>query len=390
MAKWTSWALTAAAMTLGGCASLQGGAQQFAQDALAKRTTCREGAGALEDYDAALARAEACRQSYSLAAGAIVTADGAGSLLTGGGGLTALASTGAAAPVTNTYLAGLTLGPVLVRDAANLEPQKALAYQALKAVTQAQCHSASLRLESASLPANLEEERAQGEAALAGIRDRIRERYNAVLAQWKVDKKATETTPLPGVADLATQDATLKQLIAAHDMLQASLSGARDVEARLERTRDSVSEQRLARHLNGELQDISMLWREQAAALAPTPEATLRRVMAAPLSFSARFVSGEEKTTMTGAVASVTYDFSGVRARVGAPAVAMPSALSPAISNVAGTPGDWDALDKTNAAAQRLNERSREVAGALQRIADIDNAAAEGACPYRPAGPGKS
>ena len=71
-----------------------------------------------------------------------------------------------------------------------------------------------------------------------------------------------------------------------------------------------TSKEQLAFRLNNQLIAINLQWGDQSTALLPSPEQTLRQLLAAPLTLTARVVSGEsDKQVLSSEEAKVRFNY---------------------------------------------------------------------------------
>ena len=246
-------------------------------------------------------RSQYCLRFYGRQSGLYVAYDAAGSIVSGAGGAGSLAS-GATSSI-SPWFAGLALAPAVLRDIANLDPQQANAFQALRAVSIAQCETLSIH--AAGLDQNT-----QLTAHRANLIDM---RAAALIARSRI----TETIRnLEGGLQGAdnTNEGTLDSLRALDRELALSIADSDRVLRSLERNSLIASPDALALRLQTELQAINLIWGEIAASLAPTPEQTVRHLLASPLTLASRLVSGQsDKEVISPEAAAVRFDYSRAR-----------------------------------------------------------------------------
>ncbi|WBQ09082.1 hypothetical protein L2D01_09260 [Hyphomonadaceae bacterium ML37] len=259
-------------------------------------------------------RSQYCLRFYGRQSGIYIAYDAAGSIVSGTGSTAILASGGAAASSTNAILAGITLGPAVLRDVANLDPQQANAFQALRAVSLAQCETLALRaarLEQTDSFAARRRDLARARQAALETRGRIAAEFEREARIQRPELSGAEAqTPRSDMSEVAVRD-RLREL---DRQLALSIADSDRVLRVMDRIFQTTSPDRLALRLQTELQAINLVWGEMAASLAPTPEQTFRHLLAAPLTLASRLVSGEsDKEVIPPQVAAVRFDYSRTR-----------------------------------------------------------------------------
>ena len=246
-------------------------------------------------------RGNACQRMYVRLAGLSGVFDAAGSVSSGLGGVAALLSGGAAAASTNAWIAGFAFTPVVVSEAARLEPQRANAFQALHAIEQLRCETEATAVM---------RDRIDPEEASATFEDA--DTTLLALAE-AADAQARELIAEPPLAGGAEPTDTggrepriqsLSRLAEAARASRATIGSLESVALEVERSTDDDA---LALHMVRQIEQVNALWGSYARDLLPTPEQTLRRVLASPVSLTARFISGDP------AVEAVTPEIAAAR-----------------------------------------------------------------------------
>lgn len=315
-------------------------------------------------------RSHACLRLYARQSGLIDAYDAGGSIVSGAGGLTALAAAGAAAPVTNAYIAGVSLTPVVLRDVANLDPQQANAFQALKAVSLAQCETESVRVARLlfdgdfgkggnfkDAEALLTEKLEKARASQTDVVNMIRKGDGDTVAD---NAQSTAGTGAPLRTD------TFQALLDMDRTLAADISNGERVSRALARFRSRTADEALAFRLHNQLQAINLIWGDAAASLLPTPEQTLRKLLASPLSLSARLVSGDsDKEDISPEVAAARFDYSPAQKPLALERIELAERIPVAVRTASS-----NEMTKATQAAEDLHAYTRELASALNEIPD--------------------
>ncbi|MBI1265100.1 MAG: hypothetical protein GC187_10250 [Alphaproteobacteria bacterium] len=190
-----------------------------------------------------------------------------------------------------------------MRDIANLDPQQANAFQALRAVSIAQCETLSLHAAGLDESSQLTTRRANLIEMRAGA---LNARNRIIEAVQRLEGD------LAGA--ITTNTRTLDSLRELERLLASSIADSNRLLRSIDQTALITSRDALAFRLQTELQAINLIWGEIAASLAPTPEQTVRHLLASPLTLASRLVSGEsDKEVISPEAAAVRFNYSGVR-----------------------------------------------------------------------------
>jgi hypothetical protein len=337
-------------------------------------------------YSAAMTRARNCQTFYrGLSAGAIGVDAGA-SALSGAGALGLLASGGRAVRSTTDAFGVLAVAPLVLRDVVNQSSQAALARQAGAAVELAQCHADQLhfsindlRTAQASLQTQLEAARLM-QADLDAFIDA---RFNALRQAPPEEGAAGEgASALEALADVVQRDRQLQDLIRFAGVLQDAVFAAEQLSATmlLEADASSGLEARIAQRLDLRLDIINRTWADAFIGLAPTPDRTMRSILAAPLSATANLISGQSQgPEQQAAVEGALFDFSNARMTFGAQGedVSAPTTrFDLTLFDVA----DWSELRRYQSGLAALAESADRASARLNGLAALDRRIARGFC----------
>lgn len=355
----------------------------------------------------AVERAEDCRQWYYDVSGFVTAADTTQAGIASGGGLGLLA--GGAAASTNVFLATLVVGPEVFREVTRQEPQGVLAYQAAQATTLAECQLVRVREglhdlveDRGVLKAAIRHAHKQRETLTASIETFANKLLSQRAAQAAAAQATQGAAAIPAAAlpfgQLVAQDPELKELvglarrydelIAAGENLQNEVDlltgySELDAEASVQAARDRIDE-RLALDLNTKVDSINLIWSNNFRQLTPTPEASLRSVLAAPFSFTAKLIAGEEsKPGDPVEVARATYDFSASYGAHGVRALAIPTVVV-AVDKAVLHPANWSSVDSSLDGMRSLSSAMSRTHAMLNGVASVDSDAAGGSCRLTP------
>jgi hypothetical protein len=375
---------------------------------------------AVDDLVLVFERAEACRRWYSNIAGITTALDAGGAGVTSAGGVGLLAFGGAAATTTNAYLAAFTLAPTAIREVMRQEPQGVLAYQASEATTLAECQMLRVRAGLINLVDNrfalesaIESARKQREALTGKVEEFANKLLEdrAALKSAVADDSAEPEAPLP-FGQLVAQDSELKELVQLARHYDDLIASATDLLSQIDqRTGFSQSEidpatgrfsllsskaaadaayksihQRLAIDLNTKIDAINLIWSNNFRQLAPKPEQSLRSVLAAPFSVTAKLIAGEEaKAGNPEEVARATYDFSASYGSHGVQAFSIPTIVVK-IDKAVLPPKTWAYVDTSLDNMRTLSSAMSVSNSLLTDVADVDAQSASGYCRLTPSG----
>lgn len=375
---------------------------------------------AVDNLELVFERAEACRRWYSNIAGITTALDAGGAGVTSAGGVGLLAFGGAAAATTNAYLAAFTLAPTAIREVMQQEPQGVLAYQASEATTLAECQMLRVREGLINLVDNrfalesaIESARKQREALTGKIEEFANKLLEdrAALKPTVVDESAKPEAPLP-FGQLVAQDSELKELVQLARHYDDLIASATDLLSQIDQQTgfshaeiDSETgkfellsskaaagaayiriDQRLAIDLNTKIDAINLIWSNNFRQLTPKPEQSLRSVLAAPFSVTAKLIGGEEaKAGNPEDVARATYDFSASYGSHGVKAFAIPTMVVK-IDKAVLPPKTWAYVDTSFDNMRSLSSAMSASNSLLTHVADVDAQSASGYCRLTPSG----
>lgn len=322
------------------------------------------------NLDSVWQRSHACLRLYARQSGLINAYDAGGSIITGAGGLTALASAGGAAPVTNAYIAAVSLTPVVLRDVANLDPQQANAFQALKAVSLVQCETESVLVARLLFDGTIGQggDFKDAEALLTGKLKNARASQTEIVKMIRKGQGGTAENDAAGTAGAGAQSQAdpFQALLDIDRTLAADISNGERVSRALARFQSRTANEALAFRLHNQLQAINLIWGDATASLLPTPEQTLRKLLASPLSLSARLVSGDsDKEDISPEVAAARFDYSPARKPLGLEKIELGARIPVTVREASSYE-----LTRAIQAAQDLDDYTRELAAALNEISD--------------------
>lgn len=94
------------------------------------------------------------------------------------------------------------------------------------------------------------------------------------------------------------------------EVINTSISEAQKLDHMLTDFELMTQDMSLAYRLNNQVNAVNAKWGQNSAALLPTPEQTLRQLLASPISLTARIVSGESnKEIIAPEVASARFNY---------------------------------------------------------------------------------
>jgi hypothetical protein len=334
-------------------------------------------------------RAANCAYFYQAVSAGAIGLDLGGSVLTGGGALGLVISGGQAAQTTVSAFSAVALAPLVFGEVLGQSPQAALARQANDAVELATCHAVQVRAAVSQFqPAadELAEALAEAQALQREIDLAVVARRDALLAARAEAAEADSTiaaAPVPTLADLITQDPQLAELMRFGRVTQNAILAAEAVQRSLAREQAGAEslDARIARRLDMRLDMINEQWADQFVRLAPTPQRTLRTVLAAPLSASANLISGRDVNAdaTQAAVEQALYDFSGTRMSYGverAEAVTVNTNLDMALFD----PEQWGVWRARQGVLARVGRAIDSATDRLNDTAALDGRIAGGNC----------
>lgn len=142
--------------------------------------------------------------------------------------------------------------------------------------------------------------------------------------------------------------------------------------------------EKLALDLNTKLDSINLIWNQNFRQLTPKPEASLRSVLAAPFSITAKLISGEQTQPGNAAdVAKATYDFSASYGAHGIEAFASPTIVV-AVDKMLVHPVRWGDVDNSLDSMKRLSSAMAQANALLNGVAEVDAQSASGFCRVSP------
>lgn len=386
-------ALTALA-TLGGCQSLgfdvtnsvSNAAQKVGGDyrACTTSSTTPEMSGE-EALKAERERAAHCHDFYRSVSVGNLAFDLGGSLVSGAGAVGMLFNGGAGANTVGGFgFAALT--PVVLGDVVNQPEQAALARQARDAVDLAVCHSRLVSEELDALATPTVEPAGQA-VSLVNHRDTvdglILARYKELLLARTTSDPNAAAAPEPSVADFVTQDKRLEELVRLSDAIQATI----EAQAGVTRAREAVaneSDARIAQRLRLRLNTINETWLGHFLTLTPSSDQSLRTILAAPFTASAKLIAGGQPSAAPetqNAVEQARYNFTSSRMTFGVPAAPAVEVSAPApVKLMLFKQEQWSTL---RAIQEGLTAARLEIVAQreqLAAVAQLDRRVSRGAC----------
>ncbi len=394
---WTCVATGAAVLAASGCSSFSG-VGSYAQDALQDWQSNREACQGVSDpareagsaasavaepvtYRSSMNRAQACQRFYRAVSAGAIQLDAGASALSGVGALGLIGAGGRAVQSTTNAFGALAVAPLVLRDVVNQSPQAALARQAGEAVELAQCHADQLHFAAQSLEserARLRTSLAVAQTTLNNLDAMIDARFQAIRGQPNADGVVEEQA----LADVLVRDRQLQEMIRFAGVMQDSILAGVQLDGAMEAEANNQTglEARIAQRLDLRLDIINRTWADGFIGLAPTPDQTVRSILAAPLNATANLIAGQSQApSQQVAVEQALYDFSAARMSFGAGAQTV-NAPSTRIDLTLFEVADWPELREYQAALTALTAAIDRAASQVNGIAALDVRMARGRC----------